>query len=346
MKIVLLLGASCTGKSTLCKALSDQHDWIVADADEFHYKFMPVAYPKAINAVKPVTDALSENYHECLARYKLSEKIVDFAITRGLSFEDSKYAIDAESYYKEPIEELLKKAGVQDEDIPLLADFLHEVVKNTENLMEVMPFMGLAQFFKYYLEDAFQQQLNPNDTMLLDVNTHPEFGPDKISAALDKYVQDYRNNHHNQSRELFKVIAYCPPKILSERLQQRVESGYTGNTGEGLFSFVQISQLVTAFPYEYEESDVIDELTPKDIEKIVETHVAGASDARVFTKARHELAGKFNMKDEPVKLVANKDFPYDAIVDTSKDNAENLAKKLFKEINDCAGSKLETPRMK
>lgn len=38
MKIVLLLGASCTGKSTLCKELSTEHQWKVADTDEFYYK--------------------------------------------------------------------------------------------------------------------------------------------------------------------------------------------------------------------------------------------------------------------------------------------------------------------
>ena len=135
MKIVLLLGASCTGKSTLCKELSTEHQWKVADTDEFYYKLRDEAYPIAINAVKPITDALSENCHECLARYKLSEKLVDFAISRGLDFEDSKYSITAKSYDEEPIEELLKKAGVQNEDIPLLADFLHKVVKNTEGLM-------------------------------------------------------------------------------------------------------------------------------------------------------------------------------------------------------------------
>lgn len=328
MKVVLLLGASSTGKSTLCNELASKYHWKVADTDEFHYE----AYPKAINAVKPVTDALSENCHECLARYKLTDKIVDFAITRGLYFQDSGYELTPQSYYQEPTEEILKKAGVRDEDIPLLADFLREVVTNTEDLIEIMPFKSLKQFFNYYLDHTFEQELGPNDTIILDVNPHPEFGPAEISAALDEYVKNYSDGHQDQSIDLFKVIAYCPPQILSERLQQREQSGYTGNTGRGLFSFEQLSQLVTALPLEYAGSDVIDKLSPEDIGRIVEMHVEGAStDVEVFTKARHYLTDKFGIHDgKSVKLVTNKDYPCDAIVDTSKDDAETLAANLVR----------------
>ena len=344
MKVVLLLGASSTGKSTLCNELASKYHWKVADTDEFHYE----AYPKATNAVKPVTDALSENCHECLVRYKLTDKIVDFAITRGLHFQDSGYELTPQSYYQEPTEEILKKAGVRDEDIPLLADFLREVVTNTEDLIEVMPFKGLKQFFNYYLDHTFAQELEPNDTIILDVNPHPEFDPAKISAALDEYVKDYSNDHQDQSIELFKVIAYCPPQILSERLQQREESGYEGNTGKGLFSFEQLSLLVTALPDEYEGSDIIDKLSPGDIGRIVEKHVERASvDVEIFTKARHYLAKEFGIHDDkPVKLVPNKKFSCDAIVDTSKHDAATLAKNLVKRINGCADPQLTTPRIK
>jgi len=321
MKVVLGLGASCTGKSTLCGELAKNHQWKVADTDEFYYQ----AYPKAQNAVKLIIASLSEESQKCLARYNLTDKIIDFPIR------------------KETTEELLKKAGVQDADIPLLVTCLREVAKQSEAIKELFPFRGLEQFFNCYLEHVFEQKFEPDDTIILDVNPHPGFGPAQILAATEKYIESYNSAHEDQSVEFFKVLAYCPPSVLSERLQQREKSGYTGNTGRGLYSFEQLSQLVNAVPIDYDGPGVIDTLSSVDIGKIVGNHVAEASsDIKVFTKACRELAGKFGIHDDKVKLMATKDFPCDAIVDTSKADATTLANILVDDIKNCAESRQAT----
>jgi len=324
MIVVLGLGASCTGKSTLCRELVTHHHWKVADTDEFYYQ----AYPKAKDAVKTIIDSLSKGSQECLSRYKLTDKIVDFPITGELYFEGSGIKIDLGSVHKESTEELLKKAGIQDADIPLLADSLGEAIK------EVIPFRGLEQFFNCYLEHVFEQKFEPDDIIILDVNPHSGFGPAQILAATEKYIESYSSAHQDQSVEFFKVLAYCPPAVLSERLQQREKSGYTGNTAMGLYSFEQLSQLVNAVPIDYKGPGVIDTLSAADIGKIVDKHVPEASgNMRVFTKARLDLADKFGIhNDEEVKLVATKDFPCDAIVDTSKADVETLANTLVEDI--------------
>ena len=337
MKVVLGLGASCTGKSTLCKELVTNHHWKVADTDEFYYQ----AYPKAKKAVMTIIDSLSKESQECLSRYKLTDQIVDFPITGEIYFEDSGIKIDVESVHKESTEELLKKAGIQDADIPLLADCLREVAKQSESIKEVMPSRGLEQFFNCYLEHVFEQKFEPDDTIILDVNPHLGFGPAQILAATEKYIESYSSVHQDQSIEFFKVLVYCPPQVLSERLQQREKSGYTGNTARGLYSFEQLSLLVNAVPIDYKGPGVIDTLSAADIGKIVDKHVPEASgDMRVFMKARLDLADKFGIhNDEEVQLVATKDFPCDAIVDTSKADAETLANTL---VDDIAASRQAT----
>ena len=230
MKVVLLLGASCTGKSTLCGEVVMNHQWKVADTDEFYYQ----AYPKAKNAVQQIIASLPEGSPECLSRYKLTNQIIGFPITGEIYFEDSGFKIDMESFHNESTKELLRKAGIQDADVPLLAVCLNEVAKQSEAIKEVMLFRGLEPFFNGYLEYAFEQ-FGPDDTIILDVNPHPGFGPAQILAATEKYIESYSSMHQDQSVEFFKVIVYCPPQVLSERLQQREKSGYTGNTGRGLY---------------------------------------------------------------------------------------------------------------
>jgi len=338
MKVVLALGASCTGKSTLCRELAKNHQWKLADTDEFHYH----AYSKAQDAVKSIIASLPESSQECLARYKLTDKIVDFPITGELCL-DNGVKIEMESVHKESTEKLLEQAGIQNAYIPLLTACLRQIAKQSEAIKEVILFRGLEPFFNCYLEHTFAQRFEPDDTIILDVNPHPGFGPAQILAATEQHVKSYSNAHQDQSVEFFKVLAYCPPLELSRRLLQREESGYKGNTGRGLYSFEQLSQLVNAVPVDYKGAGVIDTLSSVDIGKIVDNHIPEArKDIEAFTKTHNGLASKFDIHGDTVKLVATKEFPCDAIVNTSAADATSLANTLVDDINDCAASRQAT----
>lgn len=335
MKVILALGASCTGKSTLCRELSKNHQWKLADTDEFYYQ----AYPKAQDAVRQIMTSLSEETQECLARYNLTDRVAEFPI-RGELHLDNGIKIDIDSFNKESIESLLKEAGVQDKDISLLVTGLREIERQSAATKEITTFRGLEAFFNGYLEHTFAQSFEPEDTVVLDVNPHSGFGPAQILAETERHVESYNNDHPDEPIELFKVIAYCPPLEISRRLQQRQASGYTGNTSTGLYSFEQLSLLVTAVPNNYEGIDVIDTLSPADIVKIIDNHAPEIrNDMETFTKTRNGLSSKFGMHGDTVKLVATQEFPCDAIVDTSKADATTLANTLVDDINECVASR-------
>ena len=339
MKVILLLGSSSTGKSTLCGELAKNHQWKVSDTDKFYNE----AKPKAEDAAKRIVASLPEETKECLARYKLTDALIKFPITGELHFEDSGFKIDMESFHKESTEELLKKAGIQNADIPLLAVGLREVVKQSEATKEITIFWGLEPFYNAYLEYTFDQNYESDDTIILDVNPHAGFGPAQILDVTEKYIESYSDAHPDQSIEFFKAIAYCPPVELSKRLKHRKDSGYTGNTATGLYSYEQLSMLINTVPKDYEGPDVIDTLSQVDIGRIVSNHVPETSrDLMMVTKTRNELSRIFGISDDTVKLVTTKEFPCDAVVNTNKADAKTLANILVDEINDCAASKKTT----
>ena len=338
MKVVLALGASCTGKSSLCGELARNHQWKVADTDEFYYQ----AYSKAQAAVGLIIASLSEKAQQCLARYDLAGKLVDFPIT-GELYLNHEVKIGIESVHEESIQTLLKEAGIQDADIPLLATCLREVAKQSEAIKGVTLFRGLEPFFNSFLEYTFAQKLEPDDTIILDVNPHPGFGPAQILAATEQHIQSYSSAHPEQSVEFYKVLAYCPPLELSKRLKQREESGYKGNTGRGLYSFEQLSQLVTAVPSDYKGPDAIDTLSAADIGIIVDSRVPETRDnMEAFIKTRNGLASKFGIHGDSVKLVAAREFPCDVVVNTSKADATALAETLVDNITECAAPRQAT----
>ena len=331
MKVVLVLGPSGSGKSSLCRKLVENHRCKLADTDEFYDQ----AYPKAQDAVKRTIVSLSEEVRECLARYKLTDRLVNFPIT-GELYLDNGVKIGIESVHQESTTELLKQAGIAETDIPSLAACLRHIVEQSQTIKEVVLFRGLEPFFNAYLEHAFAQDFESDDTLVLDVNPHSEFGPAQILAAVRQRIQSYSDAHPEQSVDLFKVLAYCPPLEHSKRLRSREESGYAGNTARGLYSFEQLLLLVKAVPGDDNGAGVIDRLSLKDVGKIINNCIPEArKDLGIFTKARHEFARKFGFDAhvDTVQLVTSEEFPCDAIVNTNAANATDLAQTLIDKVH-------------
>lgn len=336
MRVILLLGASSTGKSSLCGKLAENHQCKLADTDEFHYQ----AHRKAQDAAKSIVDSLSEETQACLGRYGLTDKLIDFPIKGELNLDSSDVKIHISSVHDEAIEKQLEQAGIAEADIPLLATCLRDVATQSESRKEITSFWGLESFFNAYLEDAFSQTYEPDDTLILDVNPHEGFSPAQILDTTEKHIEAYTSAHQDQSIDFFKVLAYCPPAELSRRLRDRRESGYTGHTATGLYSYEQLSMLIDTVPKDYEGSDVIDTLSSADIEQVIDNSIPEASrDMAVVSKTRHELVRIFKMDGDSVKFVATREFPCDAIVNTSKADAETLANTLVDDINECAASR-------
>ena len=336
MRVILLLGASSTGKSSLCGKLAENHQCKLADTDEFHYQ----AHRKAQDAAKSIVASLSEETRACLGRYGLTDRLIDFPIKGELNLDSSGVKIHISSVHDEAIEKQLEQAGIAEADIPLLVTCLRNVATQSESIKEITSFWGLEPFFNAYLEHTFTQTYEPDDTVILDVNPHEGFSPAQILDATEKHIDAYTSTHQDQSVEFFKVLAFCPPVELSRRLRHRRESGYTGNTATGLYAYEQLSMLTDTVPKDYEGPDVIDTLSSTDIEQVIDNSIPEASrDIAEVAKARNQLTRIFKMDSDSVKLVATREFPCDAVVNTSKADADTLATILVDDINECAASR-------
>jgi hypothetical protein len=73
--------------------------------------------------------------------------------------------------------------------------------------------------------------------LIVDVNPHPEVGPTMISELIDHHIERY-STQQQESIESFKVLAYCPLEILSERMHRRIKNKKTDEyMGDGIFPF-------------------------------------------------------------------------------------------------------------
>lgn len=331
MKIVLVLGPSGSGKSSLCRKLVENHRCKLADTDEFYDQ----SHLKAQNAVKRAIASLSADARECLSIYKLTDRLVNFPI-KGELFLDNGVKIGIQSVYQESTVKQLKKSGISETDIPSLVTSLRRVVEQSQAMKEVVLFRGLEPFFNAYLDHALTQDFQADDTLVLDVNPHPEFGPAQILASVRHHIQVYRAAHVEKSVDLFKVLAYCPPLELSRRLRSREQSGYTGNTSRMLYSFEQLLLLVNAVPECQHDPDVIDKFILKDTGDIVINCVPEArTNPELFTKTRREFARSFGLDDhiDTVQLVPVDEFPFDEIVNTNTATASDLAQTLIDKVH-------------
>ena len=137
------------------------------------------------------------------------------------------------------LEVILTRAGFADKELEDLTHSLHEVGKVFESC--------LRNPFDRMLEDVFE--LPPDASVIID-QVPPNDGD--VKSNLDEFREKLlaRATVDGRPIEYATVLAFCPPKALSDRIHQRNESaiisGNLGNKREGVFPFLQLSQLISA----------------------------------------------------------------------------------------------------
>lgn len=235
MKVVLLLGSSSAGKSTLCDALVREHGWYTHGVDKVGEILQRERTPLLLGKLRE--RALIE---------RLSLYMNELAITKLAEtgqFELVHKDISIKHQFKSPgfqgLEAILKRAGFADKELAALAHSLHEVGEVFETCLQ-----------------------NPIDRMLDDIFRLPADASviiDEVPPIYDdlkSMLQDYREKIVERAKidgrtiEYATVLAFCPPKALSSRIHHRNESavisGDPGNKREGVFPFLQLSQLISA----------------------------------------------------------------------------------------------------
>lgn len=336
MRVVLLLGASSTGKSTLCRGVANS-GWKVNESDAF-----------GRDCVKQAVEAFSEKYdiRGLLSELKMStDEIANFASTGKFQAGDS-FSHQFENPELTDAEQVLDKLAIPSDRIPALVAQLHTLVSNREKLEFPEPSI---EFLNRFFNKVFSEAFASDDTLIIDVNPHPAVGPAVISRLFDQNIERYREKME-LSVESFKVLAYCPPEILSERIQRRAQGKKAGDyMGQGIYPFEQVAMLVNSQRIE-DKSDSIGELSRRSIFDIASKHVnfdksdplisLDGSDStsmsateipltapKPVVEAYLSLADKFGFvgNEARIKLcVSRENFQCDLIIDTSKQNPSDL----------------------
>lgn len=245
MHVVLLLGSSTAGKSSLCRELVAEHKWNSNSVDEACEKIMRAQSAK-----------LNPLMHEELKKQglinklqsRMSEEEVQKLAATGLvniSLGQKKFNHQFENPELKGLEQELKKAGFNDREIPVLAKDLRSVTKIGEDIYKANP---LIDPMETLYDETFNKD-NSDKSIVLDVVPNANGTVRDCLDQFEKRAQQYRDQNPDEPLKISVIFAYCPPQKLSERIQERNRKAEIDNPMDkrvGLFPFYQLAALAIA----------------------------------------------------------------------------------------------------
>lgn len=334
MKVILLLGPSSAGKTTLSDALVREHGWYTHGVDKVGEILQRERTPLLLQKLR------ERGLIERLSSY-MNEGAITTLAEKG-QFELVYNGISIKHLFKSPdfqgLETILNRAGFVDKELEDLTHSLHEVGKVFETCLQ--------NPIDRMLDDIFR--LPPDASVIID-----EVPP--IYDDLKSMLHDYREKLLERARadgctiEYATVLAFCPPKALSARIQHRNAaadiSGNPENKREGMFPFLQLSQLICAA----EVDGALDEartLSKLQLLMIAFKHLPpgiGEGEAKkakaVFKAGAHEyreLLRQFKFSEaNNISALPREDLGAHAVIDLSKgDSPSELARELIAKTSD------------
>ncbi len=330
MKIVLLLGSSSAGKSTLCDALVREHGWYTHGVDKVGEILQTEQLPLLLEKLR------ERGLIERLSPYMSESAITTLAGTG--QFDLVHGGIPIKHQFNSPnfqgLETILNRAGFADKELKDLTHSLREVG-------EVFKTLPQSYGVDRMLDDVFR--LPTGASVILDLV--PQVDGDAKSLLHDfkeKILE--RSQADGRTIEFATVLAFCPPKALSNRIQHRNESavisGDLGNKREGMFPFLQLSQLISTA----ETDGALDEartLSKMQLLLIALKHLppeVGEGETKkakaIFKAGAHEyreLMKRFKLSEAGnVTVSPREDLDAHAVIDLSKDaSPSELARELI-----------------
>ena len=354
MKIVLLLGPSSVGKSTLCEELRASRGWEVLSSDEVMKKIHMGAGDELRK--KLIDSGLTAQ----LLPYMTEDAVVRLCQIGMLTISKGEHLI-VDYFVKGPllpdIEHALNDAGFEQSVIETLSKTLRAVGQVHRD----HKFPSLEETL---LNEAFLNANEPHKTIIID--TVPGSNPTASAELLmnfNRRADNYRQKNGDESLETYTVLAYLSPEKLSERIQRRnVEADQFNNPKNrriGLFPFRQMSRLVVATS-SASENFTLATLSHQELFKAAYQHnkfipgVTETSPAILRFKKAGEAAIQYvklsknfampampgNCSNTQVTLTIRDNLHFDAMIDTSGSNPKMLADKLLNELNSLQSSRL------
>lgn len=366
MRVVLLLGSSTAGKSSLCSELVKNHGWLSISIDEVCEKIGNELTAKA------KIDILNEFKKNGLANkllpYLSEDEIAKLASGGKLLISRGQHLITKSVQFSNPslnsLEIILKNAGFNEEEIVELAENFRLATKIGDETQQKYPFPNPMPrlYDETYIKDT-------GASIILDVVPPPNGDVKELLSHFHQRAKQFRIENSACNLETQVVLAYCPPKKLSERILGRninaEQSGNLMDKREGLFPFHQLANLIRG--QDMESSYYIDEKISKDeIFDITSQHLnREANDEAIFLEnpfdsealennirvnppavERPRIGSKkiideyrhlsnhfgfFENKEEVRLSIPNRE-QYDATIDTSYSKPAQLANELLEQL--------------
>ncbi|HAU3597372.1 TPA: hypothetical protein ACXYK5_002255 [Legionella pneumophila] len=236
MHVVLLLGSSTAGKSSLCRELVKTYEWKSLSIDEMVDKIvnMSPSNLKLFMLEKLNASGVIQNIQTLMTE----DELVTLCSRGVLTISKGSHLITAHGFPNPllpNLEDVLKKAGFIESEISKLAKELRFVTKIDDPTV--------------MLYDEVFDKSNSGQSIVIDLVPNPDESAKECLEYFKKRAQQYREENPSETLTTSIVFAYCPVQKLSERIQERNRKADIDNPmdkREGLFPFHQLATLVTA----------------------------------------------------------------------------------------------------
>ncbi|MBA2651866.1 MAG: hypothetical protein H0U73_06340 [Tatlockia sp.] len=236
MHVVLLLGSSTAGKSSLCTELVSTHGWKSISIDEVVGRIvnMSTSELKLLMNEKLAKSGVREN----LQKLMTEEEILTLGAKGVLTFSKGNHLI-REQQFPNPslpdLENILIKAGFKATEVTNLAKDLRLVTEIGDAILKLY-------------DEVFNKE-NCQENIVIDIVPNPDGTAQECIELFKKRAQQYCTENPNETLTTSITFAYCPVQKLSERIKERNFKAELNNPLDkrvGLFPFNQLATLVTA----------------------------------------------------------------------------------------------------
>ncbi|MGX8727835.1 hypothetical protein [Legionella pneumophila] len=306
MHVVLLLGSSTAGKSSLCRELVTTHGWKSSSIDEMVDKIvnMSPSDRKLFMFEKLDAAGVIQNLQTLMTE----EEMLTLCSTGVLTISKGNHLITAQGFPNPllpNLEDVLKKAGFIESEISKLAKELRFVTKIDDPTV--------------MLYDEVFDKGNSGQSIVIDLVPNPDESAKECLEYFQKRAQQYSEENPSETLTTSIVFAYCPVKKLSERIQERNRKADIDNPMDkriGLFPFHQLATLVTADKLFDDSSEHV--LSRNELFYMVNKHantdkngdslfLENPVDLDVLQQSYYEEVQIVNTSDRVVKLQINDD---------------------------------------
>jgi CubicO group peptidase (beta-lactamase class C family)/dephospho-CoA kinase len=257
-KIVLLIGPSSAGKTTLCGELQNSHQWQVISQDDVNEELWAKENKQdqineRANHEKLMQDELRrQNLFNELSPYMTEKEVLQLCAEGTLTFSEGSHrqgdtrvvTHQFESPNFKNIPALMKKlteAGFSKKELYHLSDKLLLVSQVPLLVRKSLP----DKFANSIVNKAFANLDNLQPSI---VDMVPP--ADDLIKLFNQRAAEYNKIHLDKPIEIIPVLAHCSPEDLSKRVLSRnkkaEENNDLMNLREGTFPFHQLSHLVSA----------------------------------------------------------------------------------------------------